>query len=104
MAKGMGNILRQAQQMQQRMAKMQEEMAQKTVSASAGGGMVTVQANGKHEILSIKIEPEVLKNEDRDLIEDLIVAAVNEALRKVGEMLQEEMTKITGGLQIPGLF
>lgn len=104
MAKGMGNILRQAQQMQQRMAKMQEEMAQKTVSASAGGGMVTVQANGKHEILSIKIEPEVLKNEEPELIEDLIVAAVNEALRKVGEMLQEEMTKITGGLQIPGLF
>jgi DNA-binding YbaB/EbfC family protein len=103
MAKGLGNIMRQAQQMQEKMLKMQEEMAQRTVTGSAGGGMVTVEANGKHEILSIKIEPDVLQGEDAEMLEDLIVAAVNEALRKVQEMLSAEMNKLTGGISIPGL-
>ena len=101
--KNIGNIMKQAQKMQAQIAKVQEELAEKTVEASAGGGMVAVVVNGKQEILSIRIEPEVIDAQDRDMLQDLVVAAVNEGLRKSQEMVAEEMKKITGGLQIPGL-
>jgi DNA-binding YbaB/EbfC family protein len=102
--KGMGNLMKQAQQMQKRMMKLQEEMAQKTVEASVGGGMVTVTANGKSEILQVKIEPQVVDPDDVEMLEDLVVAGVNEALRKAQEMVSEEMSKVTGGMKIPGLM
>jgi hypothetical protein len=101
--KNIGNIMKQAQKMQAQMAKVQEELAQKTVEASAGGGMVTVVVTGKQEIMSITIEPEVIDASDKEMLQDLVVAAVNEGLRKSQEMVAEEMKKITGGLQIPGL-
>lgn len=102
--KGMGNLMKQAQQMQKRMLKLQEEMAQKTVEASVGGGMVTVTVNGKNEILQVKIEPQVVDPDDVEMLEDLVVAGVNEALRKAQEMVSEEMSKVTGGMKIPGLM
>ncbi len=101
--KDLGSIMKQAQKIQAQIARMQEELAGKTVEASAGGGMITVVASGKQEIVSIRIEPEVLDAGDRDMLQDLVVAAVNEALRKSQEMVSEEMKKITGGLNIPGL-
>ncbi len=101
--KNLGSIMKQAQKMQAQIAKIQEELAQKTVEASAGGGMVSVVASGKQEIVSIKIEPEVVDPKDVEMLQDLVVAAVNEALRKAQEMIAEEMSKVTGGLQIPGL-
>ena len=101
--KNIGSIMKQAQKMQAQMAKVQEELAQKTVEASAGGGMVTVVVTGKQEIRSITIEPEVIDASDKEMLQDLVVAAVNEGLRKSQEMVAEEMKKITGGLQIPGL-
>ena len=100
---GMGNLMKQAQQMQQKMMKLQEEVAQRTLDASVGGGMVTVTVNGKSEVLRIKIEPQVVDPNDVEMLEDLIVAGVNEALRKAQEMMAEEMSKLTGGLKIPGL-
>ena len=103
MAKGMGNLMKQAQQMQARMAKMQEEVGKKMVEATAGGGMVKVVANGKQEIVSIVIEPEVVDPDDIEMLQDLVLAAVNEALREAGAMMTAEMSKITGGLKIPGL-
>lgn len=102
--KGMGNLMKQAQQVQKRMMKLQEELAQKTVEASVGGGMVTVIANGKSEVLQVKIEPQVVDPEDVEMLEDLVVAGVNEALRKAQEMVSEEMGKVTGGMKIPGLM
>jgi DNA-binding YbaB/EbfC family protein len=96
-------MMKQAKQIQEQMAKVQEELAQKTVEATAGGGMVSVVANGKQEILSIKISPEVINQNDVQMLVDLITAAVNEALRSSRSMLQEEISKITGGLRIPGI-
>ena len=104
MTKGLGNILKQAQQMHAKIAQLQEEMAAKTVEGSSGGGMVNIVMNGKQEIVSVKIDPEVISREDVEMLQDLIMAAVNEAVRKSQEMMQEEMKKITGGLSIPGLF
>jgi hypothetical protein len=104
MTKGLGNILKQAQQMHAKIAQLQEEMAAKTVEGSSGGGMVNIVMNGKQEILSVRIDPEVVNREDIEMLQDLIVAAVNEAIRKSQEVMQEEMKKITGGLSIPGLF
>jgi hypothetical protein len=101
--KDLGSIMKQAQKIQAQMARMQEELAARTVEASAGGGMITVVASGKQEIVSIKIEPEVIDAGAREMLQDLVVAAVNEALRKSQEMVSEEMKKITGGLNIPGL-
>ncbi|MBA7616652.1 Nucleoid-associated protein [subsurface metagenome] len=97
------NLIKQAQEFQKKMKKMQDELKGKIVEATSGGGMVTVTANGRQEILSIKIEPEVVNPEDVEMLEDLILAAVNEAKRKSEELAQEEMKKITGGLNIPGL-
>ena len=104
MTKGLGDILKQAQQMHAKIAQLQEEMAAKTVEGSSGGGMVNIVMNGKQEIVSVKIDPEVINREDVEMLQDLIAAAVNEAIRKSQEMMQEEMKKITGGLSIPGLF
>ena len=95
--------MKQAQKIQSQIAKVQEELAQKTIEASAGGGMITVVVSGKQEVVSIKIEPEVVDPKDVEMLQDLVVAAVNEALRKAQEMVAEEMSKVTGGLQIPGL-
>jgi hypothetical protein len=104
MTKGFGNLMRQAQQLQAKMLKVQEEMAARTVEASAGGGMVTALANGKQELVSIKVEKEVINPEDAEMLQDLIVAAVNAALKKAQEMVAEEMKKLTGGINIPGLM
>jgi DNA-binding YbaB/EbfC family protein len=101
--KGFGNIMKEAQKLQAQMAAMQEEVAKKKVDATAGGGMVTVQANGKQELLSIKIDPEVINKDDAQMLEDLVLAACNEALRKSRELVQQELGKLTGGLKIPGL-
>ena len=101
--KGFGNIMKEAQKLQAQMEQLQAEAAKKTVEATAGGGMVTVVANGKQEIVSIKIDREVINPEDAQMLEDLVLAASNEALRKSKEMVQGEMNKITAGLKIPGL-
>ncbi len=100
----MSNLMKQAQDFQQKMNELQGELAKKTVSASAGGGMVSVTVNGKNEIVSITIEKEVIDPEDPVMLQDLIVAAVNDALRKVQQMTQQEMSQLTGGMKIPGLF
>jgi len=97
-------LMKQAKKMQAKMAELQAELEQKTVESSAGGGMVKVIANGKQEILSITIDPEVVNAEDIEMLQDLILAAVNDALRKAQEMVAEEMSKLTGGLKIPGLY
>ena len=100
---GMGNLLKQAQEMQSRMAKIQEELAQKTVDGSAGGGMVQVTVNGQLALTAIKIDPSVINSEEKEMLEDLIVAAINDGMRKARDMASSEMSKITGGLKIPGL-
>ena len=103
----MGNLMKQAQQFQNKMAKLQEELGERTVEASAGGGMVTVVANGRQEIVSIEIEPEVVDPDDVEMLKDLILAAVNDALSRAKNMVNEEMGKLTHGLNlpnIPGLF
>lgn len=99
----MGNLLKQAQQFQTKMAKLQEELAGRTVEASSGGGMVTVVANGKQEILSITIEPEVVDSDDTEMLQDLILAAVNDALTRAKSMVNEEMGKLTHGLNLPNI-
>jgi DNA-binding YbaB/EbfC family protein len=99
-----GNIMKQAKKIQEKMAEMQAELETKTVEASAGGGMVSVVVNGKFEILSLKIDKEVVNPDDVDMLQDLIVAAVNEGVRKAQEMTAAEMSKITGGFNIPGLM
>lgn len=104
MAKGLGNMMKQAQQMQQKMARVQDEMAAREVEASSGGGMVTAIVNGKQEVLSVKIDPSAVDPQDVEMLQDLILVAVNEALRQSQDMMQQEMSKLTGGLNIPGLF
>lgn len=101
----MGNLMKQAQKMQKDMAKLQEELEQRTVDATAGGGAITVVATGKKEIKEIIIKPEVVDPDDVEMLQDLVMAAINEALRKADEMVNSEMGKITGGLGgMPGLF
>jgi len=100
----MNQLMKQAQQMQQQMKKAQEELAEKTVAAESGGGMVKVELNGKQELVSIHIDPKALDAEEVDLLEDLILAAVQEGQRKVAQMSEESLGKITGGLGFPGLF
>ena len=102
--KDFGKLLKQAQQVQARMAEMQEKLAKQTVETSAGGGMVTVVMTGQHEIVSMKIDPEVVDAQDVEMLEELIVAACNEARTKVDEMVKAEMSSLTGGFPIPGLF
>ena len=101
MSKGFGQIMQQAKKMQERLIKVQEEVAEKTVEGQSGGGMVTCVVNGKQEIVSIKIADEIWAEKDKELLEDLILAAANEGLDKSREMMQEEMSKITGGMQLP---
>ena len=104
MHKGMGNILKQAKAMQERMADIQKELANKTVEFSSGGGMVRITVNGKQEVISIKIEPSVINPHDAEMLQDLIAAAVNGAIKRSQEIMTEEMGKVTAGLNIPGLF
>ncbi|HHY77007.1 MAG TPA: YbaB/EbfC family nucleoid-associated protein [Clostridiales bacterium] len=102
---GMGNlnnIMKQAQKMQQEMMKLKEELEQRTVEASSGGGAVTVVVNGKKEIESLNIKPEVVDPDDIEMLQDLIIAAVNEAMRQVDEMMAREMSRFTGGMNLPG--
>jgi len=104
MSKGLAQIMKQAQQMQQKMARLQEEASQRTAEASAGGGAVTAIVNGKNQLLSLSIRKEAVDPEDVEMLQDLVVAAVNEALKKVQSEVAVEMEKITGGMSIPGLF
>ena len=100
--KGMGNMMKQAQKLQSKMLKMQEELAGKTVETSAGGGMISVVANGRQQVVSITIDKEVVDPDDVEMLQDLILAAVNDALNKAQEMVAGEMGKLTGGFNIPG--
>ncbi len=101
MSKGFGQLLSQAKKMQERFQQLQEEMESKTVEAQSGGGMVTCVVNGKQDIVSITISEEIWKEQDKEMLEDLIVAAANEALTKSKEMWKDELSKITGGMQLP---
>lgn len=101
MSKQLGQLMQQAKKMQERFQKIQEEVAVKTVEAQSGGGMVSCIVNGKQELLSLKITEEIWEEKDKELLEDLIVAAINEGLSKSKDMLQDEMSKITGGMQLP---
>jgi DNA-binding YbaB/EbfC family protein len=102
--KNLGNMMKQAQKLQSRMLEMQEELGNKTVTVQVGGGMVEVVANGRQEILSLRIDPEVVNPDDTDMLQDLVMAAINDALNRSREMVSEEMSKLTGGMKIPGLF
>jgi nucleoid-associated protein EbfC len=101
MSKGLGQIMQQAKKMQERLVKIQEELAERTVEGQSGGGMVSCVVNGKQELISIKIADEIWAEKDKELLEDLIRAAINEGLDRSREMMQEEMGKVTGGMQLP---
>jgi DNA-binding YbaB/EbfC family protein len=100
----LGNIMKHAQKMQQEMAKIQEDLKNRVVEGKAGGGMVVVNVNGAQELLAVKIDKNVVDPEDVEMLEDLVVAAVREGMRKAKEMANKEMSKLTGGLNLPGLF
>ena len=100
----MQQLARQAQKLQQQMTKVQEELETREYEASAGGGMVTVKVSGKKELLSIEIKPEAVDPDDVEMLQDLVLAAVNEALRTANDTTEREMNKLTGGLNMPGLF
>jgi nucleoid-associated protein EbfC len=102
--KGMGNMMKQAQKLQAKMLKMQEELGERTVETSAGGGMISVVANGRQQLVSITIDKEVVDPEDVEMLQDLILAAVNDALSKAQEMVAGEMGKLTGGFNLPGML
>ncbi len=102
--KQFGNLMKQAQQMQSKLMKLQEDAGQMTAEAAAGGGMVKVTANAKGEIVAVKIDRTVVDPEDVGMLEDLVTAAVNEAVRKAKEIMAAEVQKLTGGLGVPGLF
>jgi DNA-binding YbaB/EbfC family protein len=102
--KDIGKFMKQAQQLQEKMARLQEELASKTVEASAGGGMVVATVNGKFELVALRIEKDAVNPEDVEMLQDLVVAAVNEGIRRAQEMVSGEMSKLTGGLRIPGLM
>ena len=104
MAKGMGNMMKMIQKAQSEMMKMQDELAGRTVEATAGGGMINVVANGKQQVVSITIEQEVVDPDDVEMLQDLILAAVNDALNRSQEMVSGEMSKLTGGMNIPGMM
>lgn len=101
---GLGQLLERARGLQSKMSEIQAELASKTVVGEAGGGMVRVTANGRQQIVAVEIEPEVLNSEERDMLQDLIVAATNHALEAAQRMMREELVQATGGLSIPGLF
>lgn len=100
----MNSIVRQAQRMQSKIEKVQEEIAEKEVEASTGGGVVTATVNGNSELLKLKIDPEVANPEDVEILEEMIIGAVNQAMKTATQMMNDEVEKITGGLNIPGLF
>lgn len=100
----MNNMIRQAQKMQEDMATLQQELEEREYEVSAGGGVVTVKINGKREVLAINIEPEIVDPDDIETLSDILIAAVNEAIKKVDEVSESEMSKITGQMNIPGLF
>jgi len=102
--KGMGQMVKQAQQLQARMLKLQAELAERTVEAAVGGGMIKVVANGRQQVVSIRIEREVINPDDVEMLQDVILAAVNDARAKSQEMVSSEMGKLTGGLNLPGLM
>lgn len=102
--RNVSNVVKQAQKMQEEMERVQAEMEDKTVEATSGGGAVTVTANGKKEILSLKISPDAVDPEDVETLEDLIIVAVNDAITKADDMMAEGMSAVTGGINIPGLF
>jgi DNA-binding YbaB/EbfC family protein len=104
MSKGLGDMMKQAQKLQSKMMELQDEMASKTVEATAGGGMVTVVVNGKQEIISLSIDPDVVDRQEIEMLQDLIIAAVNEGIRRAQQIWAEEMKKLTGGMAIPGLI
>jgi len=104
MSKGLGDLMKQAQRLQSKMMELQEELSGKTVEATAGGGMVTVVINGKQELVSLTIDPEVVDRQEVEMLQDLIIAAVNEGVRKSQQMGADEMKKLTGGMAIPGLI
>jgi nucleoid-associated protein EbfC len=101
---GFGNLVKQAAQMQQKIQKLQSEMADKTAEGTAGGGMITVVANGKQEIVSVKINKEVVNPNDIEMLQDLVLEASNQALKNISTQINDAMSKVTGGLSIPGLF
>jgi len=100
---GLGDLMEQATAMQERLARTQAEVGERTVEATVGGGLVTARMNGRLELLAISIDPKVLESGDREMLQDLVLAAVNQAVRQAQGMMAEEMKKITGGLRIPGL-
>jgi len=102
--KNLGGFMKQAQTLQRKMQELQAELGNRTVSAQAGGGMVEATVNGRQEVLSLTIDPEVATPDDVDMLQDLILAAINEALNRSRDMMAQEMSKLTGGMQIPGLF
>ena len=104
MFKGMGDMFKQAAEMKSKLATIQEELGKKQVEVSTGGGMVKVIANGNNEILHVHIDEELINMKDRAILEDLVAGAINEVRRKVKELAEEEMKKLTGGIKIPGLF
>jgi len=101
---GISKMMKQVQKIQAEMMRLQEELGERTVEATVGGGVVTAVANGKQEIVSITIQPEAIDPEDVEMLQDLVLSAVNEALRQSREMAAQEMSKLTGGLNIPGVF
>lgn len=102
--KGMNDLMKQAKKMQDNLAKAQEELANTIVEGSAGGGMVKVEMNGKNQVVSLKIDQEVVDPDDVEMLEDLIIAALNDAQDKISKTSEDEMSKLTGGIKIPGLF
>ena len=102
--KGMGNMMKQAQKLQSKMLKLQEELAEKTIETTAGGGMIKVVANGRQQIVGLTIDREVVDPDDVEMLQDLVLAAVNDALNKAQEMVAGEMSKLTGGFNLPGML
>lgn len=101
---GLGDLMKQAQRLKAEMERIQAEAATKIVDGSAGGGMVTAVANGKGELLSVRIDPAAVREEDLDMLQDLIIAAANDALRKARELLAQDVSRLTGGFGLPGLL
>ena len=101
--KGMQDLLKQAKKMQEDLAKAQDELANMVIEGTSGGGMVKIEMNGKHQVLSLKIDPEVVDTDDIEMLEDLIMAAINEAQDKINKTSEDELSKFTGGMKIPGL-
>jgi len=104
MGGNMAKMMKQVQKMQSDMLKLQEELGERTVESTAGGGVVKVVANGRQEVVSLEIKPEAVDPEDVEMLQDLVLTAVNDALKKAQEMMSSEMGKLTGGMNLPGLF